>query len=72
MNDDALSRAPFPRFNEKSLCGLGRDLDTTGELPEDAIAATVNAVHRYCAIAQAMQAHRIDVIATEAVRGVCR
>ncbi len=66
---DDLSRAPFPRFNEKSLCGLGRDLDTTGELPEEAIAATVNAVHRYCAIAQAMQAHRIDVIATEAVRG---
>lgn len=66
---DDLSRAPFPRFNEKSLCGLGRDLDTTGALPEAAITATVNAVHRYCAIARAMQAHRIDVIATEAVRG---
>jgi len=65
---DDLSRAPFPRFNEKSLCGLGRDLDSSDLLPEDAIAATVNAVHRYCAIAQAMQAHRIDILATEAVR----
>ena len=65
---DDLSRAPFPRFNEKSLCGLGRDLDTSDRLPEAAIAATVNAVHRYCAIAQAMQAHRIDILATEAVR----
>ncbi len=65
---DDLSRAPFPRFNEKSLCGLGRDLDTSDLLPADAIAATVNAVHRYCAIAQAMQAHRIDILATEAVR----
>ena len=65
---DDLSRAPFPRFNEKSLCGLGRDLDSSDLLPEDAIAATANAVHRYCAIAQAMQAHRIDILATEAVR----
>jgi exopolyphosphatase / guanosine-5'-triphosphate,3'-diphosphate pyrophosphatase len=65
---DDLSRAPFPRFNEKSLCGLGRDLDTSDLLPADGIAATVNAVHRYCAIAQAMQAHRIDILATEAVR----
>jgi exopolyphosphatase / guanosine-5'-triphosphate,3'-diphosphate pyrophosphatase len=66
---DALSRAPFPRFNEKSLCGLGRDLDTTGRLADAAMAATVNAVHRYAAIATAMQAHRLDIIATEAVRG---
>lgn len=66
---DALSRAPFPRFNEKSLCGLGRDLDTTGELAADAMAATVNAVHRYTAIAMAMRAHRLDIVATEAVRG---
>lgn len=65
---DDLSRAPFPRFNEKSLCGLGRNLDSSDLLPEDAVAATVNAVHRYCAIAQAMQAHRIDILATEAVR----
>jgi exopolyphosphatase/guanosine-5'-triphosphate,3'-diphosphate pyrophosphatase len=65
---DALSRAPFPRFNEKSLCGLGRDLDTTGRLADEAMAATVNAVHRYSAIARAMQAHRLDILATEAVR----
>lgn len=65
---DALSRAPFPRFNEKSLCGLGRDLDTTGRLAEEAMEATVNAVHRYSAIATAMQAHRVDILATEAVR----
>ncbi len=65
---DTLSRAPFPRFNEKSLCGLGRDLDTTGRLSDAAMAATVNAVHRYAAIAEAMQAHRLDIFATEAVR----
>ena len=65
---DTLSRAPFPRFNEKSLCGLGSELDTTGRLPEAGIVACVNAVHRYCVIARAMQAERIDLLATEAVR----
>lgn len=65
---DTLSRAPFPRFNEKSLCGLGSELDTTGRLPEAGIAACVNAVHRYSVIAQAMRAERIDILATEAVR----
>ena len=29
---DQLGRAPFPRFNEKSLCRLGDGLDRTGEL----------------------------------------
>ena len=27
-----LARAPLPRFNEKSLCGLGRGLAETGSL----------------------------------------
>lgn len=65
---DALSRAPFPRFNEKSLIGLGRDLNSTGILPKAGIEACINAVHRYCAIATAMRAARIDILATEAVR----
>ncbi len=65
---DTLSRAPFPRFNEKSLCGLGSELDTTGRLPEESIDSCVNAVHRYCVIAHAMRAGRIDLLATEAVR----
>ncbi|HSK41387.1 MAG TPA: Ppx/GppA phosphatase family protein [Arenibaculum sp.] len=63
-----LSRAPFPRFNEKSLCGLGAGLDRTGELSDDAMAHTVQAVHRFCIIASAMGVQRLDVIATEAVR----
>jgi len=65
---DSLSRAPFPRFNEKSLVGLGRELDQTGNLPAGAIAACINAVHRYCAIAAAMRVARVDILATEAVR----
>jgi exopolyphosphatase/guanosine-5'-triphosphate,3'-diphosphate pyrophosphatase len=65
---DSLSRAPLPRFNEKSLCGLGAGLERTGRLPDEAVARTLTALHRYVAIARAMEVERLDLIATEAVR----
>ena len=34
---DDLSRAPFPRFNEKSFCALGAGLAETGKLAPDAM-----------------------------------
>jgi exopolyphosphatase/guanosine-5'-triphosphate,3'-diphosphate pyrophosphatase len=63
-----LSRAPLPRFNEKSLCALGTGLDRTGKLAAGPMACTVRAVHRFCAIGEAMGVSRLDIIATEAVR----
>jgi len=65
---DHLGRAPLPRFNEKSLCGLGDGLAETGKLADDAIDQTLHALHRYTAVAEAMGVGRIDIIATEAVR----
>ncbi|MCB1883225.1 MAG: Ppx/GppA family phosphatase [Geminicoccaceae bacterium] len=65
---DRHARSPFPRFNEKSLCGLGKALDATGELPSSAFECTLKALERFVGIARAMRAVRIDVIATEAVR----
>lgn len=65
---DQLSRAPFARFNEKSLCRLAAGLDETGELAADSFRRTVEAVRRFRAIADAMEVARIDVLATEAVR----
>lgn len=65
---DHLGRAPLPRFNEKSLCGLGDGLAENGELAEEAIEQTLHALHRYTAVAEAMEVGRIDIIATEAVR----
>ncbi|MEZ5930901.1 MAG: Ppx/GppA family phosphatase [Alphaproteobacteria bacterium] len=65
---DHLGRAPLPRFNEKSLCGLGDGLARTGALADDAIEQTLHALHRYAAVAAAMGVSRIDIIATEAVR----
>lgn len=65
---DKLSRAPLPRFNEKSLCGLGRNLSETGEIASEAFDCAHNAVHRFFSIARAMGSERVDLIATEAVR----
>ena len=65
---DQLGRAPFPRFNEKSLCRLGAGLDQTGELSAESFRRTVEAMRRFRAIADAMGVPRIDVLATEAIR----
>ncbi len=63
---DGLTRAPFPIFNEKALCGLGRDLEATGRL-----AAVENALlilDRYMRLAEAMGVGRPQAVATAAVR----
>jgi exopolyphosphatase/guanosine-5'-triphosphate,3'-diphosphate pyrophosphatase len=65
---DHLGRAPLPRFNEKSLCGLGDGLAESNQLAQEAIDLTLHALHRYTAVAEAMGVGRIDIIATEAVR----
>ncbi|MBV8096297.1 MAG: Ppx/GppA family phosphatase [Acetobacteraceae bacterium] len=65
---DQLSRAPFPRFNEKSLCRLGAGLDQTGELSAESMRRTVEVMRRFRAVADAMEVPQVDAIATEAVR----
>ncbi len=65
---DQLSRAPFPRFNEKSFCRLGAGRDEEGRLAREAIDHALRSVERFFAISRAMAVERIDVLATEAVR----
>src|SRR5271165_3479592 len=65
---DQHSRAPLPRFNEKSMCRLGEGLDQTGELSAGSFKRTVEAVRRFRAVCDAMAVGRIDVLATEAIR----
>jgi exopolyphosphatase/guanosine-5'-triphosphate,3'-diphosphate pyrophosphatase len=65
---DELGRAPFPRFNEKSLCRLGEGLEQTGQLSERSFARTVATCRRFRAICDAMEVARVDVLATAAVR----
>jgi exopolyphosphatase/guanosine-5'-triphosphate,3'-diphosphate pyrophosphatase len=65
---DDLSRAPFPRFNEKSFCTLGAAIDESGRLSRSAIDMAVHAVYRFAAIARAMRVETVHVLATEATR----
>ena len=65
---DQLSRAPLPRFNEKSLCRLGEGLAETGAIREENFRRTVEATRRFAAIAEAMHVAELDVTATEAMR----
>ena len=41
---DGLSRAPTPLYNEKVLCGLGRNVLTTGRLNDEAVARALAAL----------------------------
>lgn len=61
-------RNPQAIFNEKAVLGLGRGLQTTGRLNEDAIGQTLTVLARYHAVARAMRADPLEVVATAAVR----
>ena len=41
---ESSDRAPLPVFNEKLLCGLGRDLDATGRLSEEGVEQALDAL----------------------------
>jgi exopolyphosphatase/guanosine-5'-triphosphate,3'-diphosphate pyrophosphatase len=65
---DGPVRAPSVMFNEKSLCGLGADLATTGRLSEKGEALALSAIRRFCALSIHMAIDPLTVIATAAVR----
>ena len=65
---DGLTRAPFPIFNEKALCGLGRELEATGRLAAAAVENALVNLDRYVRLAEAMGAGRPQAVATAAVR----
>lgn len=64
----ALSRAPMPVFNEKVLCGLGRDLARTGRLHRDGRAMALANLIRFKGLLEGMGVDHVDVLATAAVR----
>ncbi len=65
---EAPSRAPTPVFNEKILCGLGRNLATTGRLSTDAMDQAIRALARFRVLCEAMDVTRCHVVATAAAR----
>jgi len=61
-------RNPQAVFNEKAVLGLGRGLQNSGRLNEEAIGTALTVMARYHAIARAMRAEPMEVLATAAVR----
>jgi exopolyphosphatase/guanosine-5'-triphosphate,3'-diphosphate pyrophosphatase len=65
---ESRTRAPTPIFNEKVLCGLGRGLVTTGELPEEGVDRALKALRRFRILGEFMQLSELQVVATAAAR----
>jgi exopolyphosphatase/guanosine-5'-triphosphate,3'-diphosphate pyrophosphatase len=65
---EGLTRSPTPIFNEKSLAGLGREVQSTGLLAADAVEKALTALRRYRALCDVMGVGRMWGVATAACR----
>jgi len=65
---EGLTRAPTPIFNEKVLAGLGREVQSTGLLAQDAIDIALAELRRFRALCDTLHVRRIWAIATAACR----
>jgi exopolyphosphatase/guanosine-5'-triphosphate,3'-diphosphate pyrophosphatase len=65
---DGVRRSPRPLFNEKVMCGLGRNLEATGKLDPDGVALARANLQRFVTMTRDIAVRRLDVLATAAVR----
>lgn len=65
---EALTRSPTPIFNEKALCGLGRNVQTSGRLADDAVARALASIRRFRALCTQLRVGELHILATAAVR----
>ncbi len=65
---ESMARSLITIFNEKALCGLGREVQTTGILAPDAVAKALTALRRFHALCRVMKVGRVHAIATAACR----
>jgi exopolyphosphatase / guanosine-5'-triphosphate,3'-diphosphate pyrophosphatase len=65
---EGLTRAPAPIFNEKVLAGLGRNVASTGYLPEDGVKDALQALRRFRGLVSVMKIGQVFVLATATSR----
>ncbi len=65
---EGLTRSPTPIFNEKVLAGLGRQVQSTGLLAQDAIDTALIALVRFRALCDTLHVRKVWAIATAACR----
>jgi exopolyphosphatase/guanosine-5'-triphosphate,3'-diphosphate pyrophosphatase len=61
-------RVPSTLFNEKVMAGLGRELGTTGRLPDAGMKLALAALARFQLLAREMKLKSLHAVATAAVR----
>jgi exopolyphosphatase / guanosine-5'-triphosphate,3'-diphosphate pyrophosphatase len=65
---EGLVRSPTELFNEKALCGLGREVQSTGLLAADAVEHALATLKRFRALCDRMDVQKVFAIATAACR----
>src|ERR1700728_4292774 len=65
---EGLVRSPTELFNEKALCGLGREVQATGMLAADAVEHALATLKRFRALCDRMGVQKVFAIATAACR----
>ncbi len=65
---EGLTRSPTPLFNEKVLAGLGRQVQSTGLLPADAVDKALAALGRFRALCDTVGVANLWGLATAACR----
>ena len=65
---ESLTRSLISVFNEKTLCGLGREVQSTGLLAPDAVAKALTSLRRFRALCRVQKVGRVYAIATAACR----
>ncbi|MGD1869615.1 MAG: exopolyphosphatase [Neomegalonema sp.] len=65
---DGAARSPSVFFNEKVLCGLGEELQTTGRLAEAGKARARAAIRRFAALSERMNLTALIAVGTAALR----
>src|SRR6185437_13578568 len=64
----SMARSLVTIFNEKALCGLGREVQSTGLLAPDAVTKALTSLRRFRALCRVMNVGRVYAIATAACR----
>jgi exopolyphosphatase/guanosine-5'-triphosphate,3'-diphosphate pyrophosphatase len=65
---EAMTRSLVTVFNEKTLCGLGREVQSTGLLAPDAVEKALTSLRRFRALCKVQKVGRVYAIATAACR----
>src|SRR3982074_1513086 len=65
---ETMARSLVTIFNEKALCGVGREVQSTGLLAPDAVAKALTSLRRFRALCRIPKVGRVYAIATAACR----